>query len=150
MLERMTADPVAVRRYAGIADKLGWPCYGTAWPDWAEDVAGPYPITLRLPRDSKLPAIERNWRRLADGSIEATYDTQEELAWCLAVSGVDSPDICGVLPSATAGGEEEHKTVPGRKGGPDIEPRGRRQPSEAGSPGEAKVLGQGAIELVPP
>jgi hypothetical protein len=32
--------PQAIRRYAEIADALGWTCQGAPWKEWAEKVAG--------------------------------------------------------------------------------------------------------------
>ena len=40
LLDRMAGDPEARRRYAAIAERAGWPCYGMTWAEWAREVAG--------------------------------------------------------------------------------------------------------------
>ena len=41
-------------------------------------------ITIRWPRDSKVPTISGKWQRLPDGRIEATY-TRAELEQCMMI-----------------------------------------------------------------
>ena len=38
LLDRMAGDPDARRRYAAVAERAGWPCYGLSWHEWAEQV----------------------------------------------------------------------------------------------------------------
>lgn len=38
-LATMEKDARAVRRYAEVAERLGWPCFGMTWQEWAEAVA---------------------------------------------------------------------------------------------------------------
>jgi len=38
LLDRMTRDPDARRRYAEVAERCGWPCFGMTWAEWAEHV----------------------------------------------------------------------------------------------------------------
>jgi hypothetical protein len=37
ILERGLDDPQDRRRYAAIAQRLGWTCWGTTWPEWARE-----------------------------------------------------------------------------------------------------------------
>ena len=39
-LDRMAGDPGARRRYAEIAERCGWPCFGMTWAEWAAEVSG--------------------------------------------------------------------------------------------------------------
>lgn len=41
LLDRLNQDSEATRRYAEIAQALGWPCFGMTWTEWAVDVTGP-------------------------------------------------------------------------------------------------------------
>jgi hypothetical protein len=65
--------------------------------EWTSNVADPYPLTLRFPADAKIATIEGRWRRLPDGTIEATFNTREELAWALAAAGCGKPEVMEVL-----------------------------------------------------
>ena len=40
LLDRMNADPEAVRQFAELAEAQGWPCYGMTWRQWAAEVLG--------------------------------------------------------------------------------------------------------------
>ena len=93
LLDQMDRDPGVVKRYAEIAQALGWPCFGITWAQWAAAVTGLYPLTLRFPADTRAATIEGKWQRLPNGTIEATYNAQDELAWSLTAVGVDSPEI---------------------------------------------------------
>jgi hypothetical protein len=65
--------------------------------EWAPNVADPYPLTLRFPADAKIATIEGQWQRLPDGTIEAMFDTREELAWALVAVGCDGPEVLEAL-----------------------------------------------------
>lgn len=49
-----------------------------------------YPVTLTIPPDQAaqpgLAVVNRQWRRLDDGSIEAVFNDTEELRLCLDVT----------------------------------------------------------------
>ena len=38
-----------------------------------DQLGGANYVTLRIPRDSQLPTIDGQWRRMEDGTIEASY-----------------------------------------------------------------------------
>jgi hypothetical protein len=38
LIEAELPTPLAIRRYAEIADALGWPCKGAPWKEWADEV----------------------------------------------------------------------------------------------------------------
>jgi hypothetical protein len=38
LIEAGLPTPLAIRRYAEIADALGWPCQGAPWKEWADEV----------------------------------------------------------------------------------------------------------------
>ena len=63
----------------------------------ATGMIGVYPLTLRFPADARVATIAGRWRRLPDGMIEATFNTQEELAWALVAMGCDRPEVMEVL-----------------------------------------------------
>ena len=65
--------------------------------EWAADVADLYPLTLRFPADAQVAVVAGRCRRLPDGTIEATFNTQQELAWALAALGCDRPEVMEVL-----------------------------------------------------
>lgn len=44
-------------------------------------------ITVRWPRESNVPTIRGQWRRLSDGRIEATY-TRDELQKCFELAEI--------------------------------------------------------------
>ena len=65
--------------------------------EWMTDVTSPYPLMLRFPPGAKVATVVGRWRRLPDGTIEATFSTQQELAWALAALGCDRPEVLEVL-----------------------------------------------------
>ena len=67
-----------------------------AW-EWAADGVSIYPLTLRFPPGAQVAAVAGRWQRLPDGTIEATFNTQEELAWALVALGCDRPEVLEVL-----------------------------------------------------
>lgn len=41
LLDRMAGgDLEARRRYGEVAQRLGWPCFGMTWAEWADQVIG--------------------------------------------------------------------------------------------------------------
>ena len=63
----------------------------------ALNVADLYPLTLHFPADAKIATIEGQWQRLPNGTIEATFNTREELAWALVVVGCDRAEVAEAL-----------------------------------------------------
>ncbi len=49
-------------------------------------------ITLRWPRNAKVPTIHGKWKRLPDGRIEAIYDPNE-LRICLMLAEIITESI---------------------------------------------------------
>lgn len=41
-------------------------------------------ITINWPSDTEMPTVHGKWQRMADGRIQAVYDT-DELAVCLSI-----------------------------------------------------------------
>ena len=58
-----------------------------------------YPVTLRFPANAHIAVPAGQWRRLETGEIEARFNAQEELFWCLAAVGA------GVALSLLRGGK---------------------------------------------
>lgn len=56
-----------------------------------------YPLTLSFPADAHIAVPEGQWKREPDGAIMATFESQNELAWCLIASGVDRPEVAEAL-----------------------------------------------------
>ena len=48
-----------------------------------------YPLTLLWPGDTRAALPHGRWRRLPDGRIEATYNSQDELDLCLEPTRVN-------------------------------------------------------------
>ena len=63
----------------------------------ALNVADPYPLTLHFPAGARIATIEGQWQRLPDGTIEARFNTREELAWALAAVGCDGSEVLEAL-----------------------------------------------------
>jgi len=51
--------------------------------------SGGFPLVLRFPGDAPMAFITGQFQRLADGTIEATFNDEEELFLCFAAVGVD-------------------------------------------------------------
>ena len=64
---------------------------------WAAGVADLYPLTLHFPDDARVATIAGQWRRRSDGTIEAVFNTQQELAWALVAVGYDRPEVMEAL-----------------------------------------------------
>ena len=47
-----------------------------------------YPVTFIWPADTQVGLPAGRWRRLADGRIEAVYESQQELGLCLMFASV--------------------------------------------------------------
>ena len=57
----------------------------------------PYPLALCFPAGAKIATIEGQWRRLPDGTIEARFNTREELAWALVAVGCERSEVMEAL-----------------------------------------------------
>jgi hypothetical protein len=90
---------LAAKADALLARWDGTPEWRQAWAETEARLAGTtqneshYPLTLHFPSDAKVAVIEGQWQRLPNGVIEATYNTQQELAWSLLAVGIDTPEI---------------------------------------------------------
>ena len=49
-----------------------------------------YPVTFIWPTDTQVGLPAGRWRRLADGRIEAVYESQEELSVCLEFARLEA------------------------------------------------------------
>lgn len=54
----------------------------------AQGQASRYPVTLVFPPDASVSVVGGQWKRLATGEIQATFNSRQELALCLAAVGV--------------------------------------------------------------
>jgi hypothetical protein len=94
--------------YPGVAAWLDARGMGGLWDRMAflssrDATRARYPLTLIWPADAELAAISDQWQRLGDGRIEATYNTPDELALCLAFPPPESRAPNGPEPSPPTG-----------------------------------------------
>jgi hypothetical protein len=52
-----------------------------------------FPTTLIFPANAKMAVVNRQWERLPDGKVKATYNNREELALCIASVGEHRDEV---------------------------------------------------------
>lgn len=56
-----------------------------------------FPTTLVFPATAKVGVVSGQWTKLPDGHIEARYESQEQLALCIAAVGEQNPKVWKAL-----------------------------------------------------
>ena len=70
-------------RASGVAES---PALSREAAGKAQDCPG-YPLVLAFPAEARMAFTHGQWHRLADGRIWATFNSEDELLFCLATVG---------------------------------------------------------------